>query len=68
MSLINKISSFTHQTTAEGERVDFTNTQIDSETGKVKKSNQHANVILLDAECVNAVEVIKNKLLLSIEQ
>ncbi len=67
MSLINKISSFTHQTTAEGERVDFTFTQIDSETGKVKKSNQHSNIILLDDECVNAVEVIKNKLLTAIE-
>lgn len=37
MAIVNKISSFTSQTTAEGERVDFTYTQIDNDTGKIKK-------------------------------
>lgn len=67
MAIVNKISSFTSQTTAEGERVDFTYTQIDSDTGKIKKNNQHGNIILMDENCINAVGIIKNKLLKSIE-
>lgn len=67
MAIVNKISSFTSQTTAEGERVDFTYTQIDSDTGKIKKNNQHGNIILMDENCIKAVEIIKSKLLKSIE-
>lgn len=61
--MIKKITSFTHHTTAEGERVTFTYSVI-NEDGQLIKSNERATLILLDAEvlkCVNEINDYLNK-------
>lgn len=65
MSNIKKITSFTAHTTAEGERLSYTYSEID-DNGTVVKSNERATCIVLDVEiqeCINKV----NKFLLNRE-
>lgn len=63
--MIKKITSFTAHTTAEGERLSYTYSEIDN-NGTVVKSNERATCIVLDTEiqeCINKV----NKFLLNRE-
>lgn len=55
--MIKKITSFTHHTTAEGERVTYTYSVID-ESGALIKSNQRATLIVTDSNIVKAIEAI----------
>lgn len=55
--MIKKITSFTHHTTAEGERVTYTYSVID-ESGALIKSNQRATLIVTDSNVVNAIGAI----------
>ena len=49
MSNIQKITSFTSHTTGEGTRLSATYSEI-SEDGKIVKSNERFNVIVVDEE------------------
>lgn len=55
--MIKKITSFTHHTTAEGERISFTYSLID-EQGNVVKSNERATIIAVGEDILTAVETI----------
>ncbi|MEG0377448.1 MAG: hypothetical protein RR614_03110 [Eubacterium sp.] len=58
-----KITSFTSHQTAEGERISFTYSEIDEKTGQLKRSNERANIILIDEEKIKIVNEFKNYLL-----
>lgn len=60
--MIKKITSFTHHTTAEGERVTYTYSMID-ENGALIKSNQRATLIVTDAGIMQAIKTINDFLL-----
>lgn len=62
---IKRITSFTSHTTAEGERLSYTYSEID-ENGTLVKSNERATCILLDTEILEAVKKV-NKFLLDRE-
>lgn len=57
-----KITSFTSHPTAEGERLSFTYSEID-ENGMLIRSNERANVILLDDAMLDHVKALKAFLL-----
>ena len=59
--MIKKITSFTHHTTAEGERVTYTFSIINEE-GQLVKSNERATMILLDQEMLESVKKINEYL------
>lgn len=59
--MIKKITSFTHHTTAEGERVTYTFSIINEE-GQLVKSNERATMILLDPEMLESVKKINEYL------
>ncbi|WP_294186334.1 hypothetical protein [uncultured Clostridium sp.] len=55
--MIKKITSFTSHTTAEGERVSYTYSEID-DNGTLVTSNKRATCIILDVgikECINKI-------------
>lgn len=52
--MIKKITSFTAHQTAEGMRLTFTYSVIDSD-GNVKKSNARATIIVLDEQILSAI-------------
>ncbi len=52
--MIKKITSFTAHQTAEGMRLTFTYSVIDSD-GNVKKSNARATTIVLDEQILSAI-------------
>lgn len=54
-----KLTSFTHHTTGEGERVSYTYSEIDDD-GNVTKSNQRASTVVLDEDILKAVAAINN--------
>lgn len=56
---MKKITSFTHLTTAEGERVTFTFSEI-NERGVVTKSNIRATMIVQEKEILDAISKIFN--------
>lgn len=58
METIKRITSFTHITTAEGDRISATYSEI-SEDGTLIKSNNKLNVIVLDEEVEEAINTIK---------
>lgn len=59
---MKKVTSFTHHTTAEGERITFTYSTIDEETGRLLESNVRNTLIVLDEGILGAVKTI-NKFL-----
>lgn len=62
-----RITSFTSHQTAEGERLSFTYSEINEETGQLVKSNQRENFILLDPEMLSKVEDIRDFVLSRIQ-
>jgi len=60
-----KITSFTAHTTAEGERLSYTYSEID-ENGNLVKSNERATCIVLDPVILDSISKI-NKFLLDRE-
>ncbi|GAA0762388.1 hypothetical protein [Clostridium sartagoforme] len=65
LSNIKKITSFTAHTTAEGERLSYTYSEID-ENGTLVKSNERATCIVLDSDILDSISKI-NKFLLDRE-
>ena len=57
---MKKITSFTHHTTAEGERVTFTHSIIDDNTGQLLKSNERRTLIVIDDSILKAIETIND--------
>ena len=55
--MMTKITSFTAHLTAEGMRVTFTYSVIDS-NGNIVKSNQRATCIVLDDNILSAIETV----------
>jgi len=64
---MKKITSFTHHTTAEGERVTFTFSEIDEETGQLLKSNERQTMIILGEKELKAIETLNAFLLSKVE-
>ena len=65
--MIEKITSHTHLTTAEGERVTFTYSLID-EDGNIKESNKRADTIIVNKEVLAALKTINDFLLTKIPE
>lgn len=65
MANIKKITSFTSHTTAEGERLSYTFSEI-SENGTLIKSNERATCIVMDEDIKQKIDEI-NKFLLDRE-
>lgn len=65
MANTKKITSFTAHTTAEGERLSYTYSEID-ENGNLVKSNERATCIVLDSVILDSISKI-NKFLLDRE-
>ena len=57
--MVTKITSFTAHLTAEGMRVTFTYSVIDSE-GNLVKSNQRATCIVLDTDIISAIDAVND--------
>lgn len=57
--MIKKITSFTHHTTAEGERVSYTYSLIDN-GGNIIKSNERADIIVVDKGVLTALKTVDN--------
>ena len=67
MSLIKKLTSFMKLSTGEGDRIAFSYSTIDTDSGKIVEQNQRCNFLILDdgvAEHVAAIEkyIKENKL------
>lgn len=60
---MKKVTSFTHHTTAEGERITFTYSEIDESTGQLLASNVRNTLIVLDEEILDAVKKVNGFLL-----
>lgn len=57
--MIKKITSFTHHTTAEGERISYTYSLIDN-GGNIVKSNERADIIAVDEDILTALKTVDN--------
>ena len=59
--MLYKITSFTSFTTAEGERLSYTYSKIDEETGDIIDSNIRRTIVIPDSEngVLDAVKTIK---------
>lgn len=57
--MIKKITSFTHHTTAEGERISYTYSLIDN-GGDIVKSNERADIIAVDEDILTALKTVDN--------
>lgn len=57
---MKKVTSFTHHTTAEGERLSFTHSTIDEGTGKLLESNVRETMIVMDENVLAAVKTIND--------
>lgn len=57
MDNIKKITSFTHHKTAEGSRISATYSEI-SEDGKLIKSNERFNIVIVDDDMQSHVDAI----------
>lgn len=62
MSNIKKITSFTAHTTAEGQRLSYTFSEID-ESGSIVVGNDRVSCIVLDNEILGYIERINEFLL-----
>lgn len=61
MNNIKKITSFTHHKTAEGSRISATYSEI-SEDGKLIKSNERFNIVVVDDDLQSHVNAITRNL------
>ena len=48
MNTIKKITSFTIHTTGEGQRISYTYSIVDSDTGSIISENNRENIVVLD--------------------
>lgn len=55
---MKKITSFTQHTTAEGERLTFTYSEI-TEDGQIAKSNERRTLIVLDENVLDLIHKIR---------
>lgn len=60
--MLYKITSFTSFTTAEGERLSYTYSKIDEETGDIIDSNTRRTIVIPDSEdsVLDASKTIKS--------
>lgn len=60
--MLYKITSFTSFTTAEGERLSYTYSKIDEETGDIIDSNIRRTIVIPESEAgvLDAVNTIKS--------
>lgn len=58
---MKKVTSFTHLTTAEGERISFTFSEI-NEKGRVEQSNVRATMIIQDEDILEKINFINKYL------
>jgi len=56
---MKKLTAIATVTTAEGERVSYTYTELD-ESGNVVSQNNRASFIVLDSTTLEAIETLKN--------
>lgn len=63
---MKKITSFTHHTTAEGERISYTFSEID-DNGKIIKSNERRTLIAIREKELEAIKTINEFLLEKVE-
>ncbi len=56
---MNKLTSFTSHTTAEGTRLSATYSQI-NEDGQITKSNERFNIVVVNEEVQEAVDFINS--------
>lgn len=64
MSVIKKLTSFMKLSTGEGDRIAFTYSTIDTESGKVLSQNEKGNFLIFDeglSENIKAIEDYINK-------
>ena len=54
---MNKLTSFTSHTTAEGTRLSATCSQI-NEDGQITKSNERFNLVVVDTEVQQTIDLI----------
>ena len=64
---MKKVTSFTHHTTAEGERVTFTYSVIDESSGQLLKSNERSTMVVFDDNVLSAIRTISKFLTERIE-
>lgn len=48
MNTINKITSFTIHTTGEGQRISYTYSKVDVESGTIVSENNRESIVILD--------------------
>lgn len=56
---MKKLTSFTHLTTGEGDRIAYTYSEIDS-SGNLISQNNKGNFIAIDSELVGHIRVIQS--------
>lgn len=59
MSMIKKLTSFMKLSTGEGDRIAFSYSLIDTDTGKVVSQNERGNFIILDDDVAAHVAAIE---------
>lgn len=59
MSLIKKLTSFMKLSTGEGDRIAFSYSVIDKDSGKIVEQNQRGNFLILDDDVVAHVAAIE---------
>lgn len=59
---MKKITSYTAHTTAEGQRLTYTVSEIDETTGTVTRSNDRQSIVVLDAEVQAHIDAINTYL------
>ena len=60
MSMIKKLTSFMKLSTGEGDRIAFTYSTIDTESGKVLSQNEKGNFLIFDEGISANVKVIED--------
>ena len=63
---MKRLTSFTHLTTGEGDRIAYTYSEID-ESGNLMSQNNKGNFIAVDEELVSHIRAIQNFILLQQE-
>ncbi len=56
---MKRITSYTHLTTGEGERLSYTYSEID-EGGKLLSQNNKKNIVVLDEKILDAIKLIND--------
>lgn len=60
--MVKKITSFTHIPSPEGDRISYTVSEINTETGEVTRANDRKNIIVFDSDIVSAITTINTYL------